>query len=331
MSKSLVTGGAGFLGSHLADELLRRGHDVTVVDDLSGGFRENVPDGARFVKASICDPVAMGDLFTHKKFDCVFHLAAYAAEGLSHFIRRFNYENNLLGSVNLINESVRTGVKRFVFTSSMAVYGSAEPPFIEDMTPAPEDPYGVAKFAVEQDLKAAHDLFGLEYTIFRPHNIYGTRQNIWDRFRNVVGIFIRQAMAGEPLTIFGDGEQVRAFSHVSDVVPCLADCVEMPATAGQTYNVGGEVPITINVLADIVAAQFERIEWRHLPERHEVKFAFCDHEKAKRAFKWTPQVALAAGLKEMVAWAQGRSGAPTPLPCDVELTEGLPKVWAEMV
>ena len=205
MPTSLVTGGAGFMGSHVTEHLLRAGHTVVVLDDLSGGFEENVPKGAIFVRGSIVDHELIDRLFERYSFTYVYHLAAYAAEGLSHFIKRFNYTNNLIGSVNLINASINHGVKSFVFTSSIAVYGAGQSPMSEDMIPVPEDSYGIAKLAVEQDLRASHEMFGLDYVIFRPHNVYGERQNIGDRYRNVVGIFMNQLLKGEPMTIFGDG------------------------------------------------------------------------------------------------------------------------------
>src|SRR5947209_2324570 len=201
MPTSLVTGGAGFIGSHVADELLSRGHKVVVLDDLSGGFEDNVPGGAIFVKGSILDTELIDRLFDRYNFTYVYHLAAYAAEGLSHFIKRFNYQNNLIGSINLINASVNYGVKCFVFTSSIAVYGGVPPPMIEETMPLPEDSYGIAKYAVERELKISHEMFGLNYIIFRPHNVYGEHQNIGDRYRNVIGIFMNQIMEGQPLTI----------------------------------------------------------------------------------------------------------------------------------
>ena len=166
--KALVTGAAGFIGSHVAQHLLNDGVEVVALDDLSGGFHENVPTGAKWVEASVCDYDLLKTLFGVERFDYVFHLAAYAAEGLSHFIRRYNYETNLVGSINLINLSVLQQVKCFVFTSSIAVYGANQLPMTEDMLPQPEDPYGVSKYAVELDLAAAHHQFGLDYIIFRP-------------------------------------------------------------------------------------------------------------------------------------------------------------------
>jgi UDP-glucose 4-epimerase len=191
---SLVTGGAGFIGSHVARRCLELGHEVVVLDDLSGGFRDQVPAQAIFVHGSVIDVTLVQQLFETHRFDYVYHLAAYAAEGLSHFIRRFNYTNNLIGSVNLINEAVKHDVRCFVFTSSIAVYGANQLPMTENLPPQPEDPYGIAKYAVELDLRAAHEMFGLDYIIFRPHNVYGENQNIGDRYRNVIGIFMNQIM-----------------------------------------------------------------------------------------------------------------------------------------
>ena len=252
MITSLVTGGAGFIGAHVVNELIEMGHHVVVIDDLSGGFEDNVNKKAVFVEGSITDYKLLQKLFEEHKFDYVYHLAAYAAEGLSHFIRRFNYNNNLIGSVNLINQSILHKVKCFVFTSSIAVYGAGQLPMREDMIPQPEDPYGVAKFAVEQDLKCAHEMFGLNYIVFRPHNVYGEYQNIGDRYRNVIGIFMNQLMQGQPLTIFGDGNQTRAFSYISDVAPQMARSVTLPEAQNQIFNIGGDVDYTVNELAETV-------------------------------------------------------------------------------
>ena len=229
MMRVVVTGGAGFIGSHVAEALVGRGHEVTVLDDLSGGFADNVPAGARFIKCSVTDHAAVDRLFAEGRFDYVYHLAAYAAEGLSHFIKRFNYTNNVIGSVNLINASINTGVKGFVFASSIAVYGrSPVVPMTEETIPEPEDPYGIAKYAVERELAASRTMFGLDYMIFRPHNVYGPRQNIGDRYRNVVGIFMNQILQDQPMTIFGDGTQTRAFSYVDDVAPVMAGAIDVP-------------------------------------------------------------------------------------------------------
>ncbi|MGE3779438.1 MAG: NAD-dependent epimerase/dehydratase family protein [Pirellulaceae bacterium] len=196
----LVTGAAGFIGSHVADHCIRLGMDVVATDDLSGGFRENVPADAAWIQGDLRNPQFVASLFAERPFAYVYHLAAYAAEGLSHFVRRFNYETNLLASINLLNEAVKHRVSCFVFTSSIAVYGRNQTPMTESMVPQPEDPYGISKYAFELDLRAAHDLFGLNYVVFRPHNVYGERQNIADRYRNVIGIYMNQVLRREPMT-----------------------------------------------------------------------------------------------------------------------------------
>jgi UDP-glucose 4-epimerase len=328
MTRSLVTGAAGFMGSHVARHCLDLGHEVVAVDDLSGGFAENVPEGAHFIAGSVSDSRFVDGLFEGERFDYVYHLAAYAAEGLSHFIRRFNYTNNVIGSVNLINAAVRTEISRFVFTSSIAVYGTNQLPMIEELTPSPEDPYGVAKYAVELDLRAAHEMFGLDYTIFRPHNVYGEHQNIGDRYRNVVGIFMNQVMQGEPMTIFGDGSQRRAFSHIDDVAPLITACVDTPGTSGEVFNVGADEPTTVGELALLVAEAFSvEPEMTYLEARNEVADAYASHEKARRVFGERETVPLAEGIRRMAAWARERGPQPTPPFGEIEVVRNLPPSW----
>src|SRR5262249_42547593 len=161
-----------------------------------------------------------------------------------------NYQTNLVASVNVINEAVKNRVCCFVFTSSIAVYGRNQTPMTEEMVPQPEDPYGISKYAVELDLRAAHETFGLDHVVFRPHNVYGERQNIADRYRNVIGIFMNQVLNGQPMTIFGNGLQTRAFSHIDDVAPLIARAPLLPEAINQVFNVGAETPYTILQLAD---------------------------------------------------------------------------------
>jgi UDP-glucose 4-epimerase len=330
MTTSLVTGGAGFIGSHVAEHLLARSQRVVVLDDLSGGLAQNVPDGATFVEGSILDHALVDRLFDRHRFDYVYHLAAYAAEGLSHFIKRFNYNNNLIGTVNLINASVNGGVKCFVFTSSIAVYGAGQTPMTENMTPVPEDPYGIAKLAAEQELKVTHEMFGLDYVVFRPHNVYGERQNIADRYRNVVGIFMNQAMRGEPMTVFGDGEQQRAFTHVNDVAPLIAECVDVPAARNEVFNVGADVPFTVNELARVVAeAMGVEPRVNHLPARNEVKLAFSDHSKAERVFGLRPRTSLQEGIASMAAWVRRHGARGASVFEAIEIERNLPPSWAQ--
>ena len=326
--KSLVTGGAGFIGSHVARHCLALGQEVVVLDDLSGGFRDQVPAGAEFVQGNITDYELIRRLFAEHEFEYVYHLAAYAAEGLSHFIRRYNYDTNLMGSVNLINEAVNHRTRCFVFTSSIAVYGANQLPMHEDLIPQPEDPYGISKYAVELDLRAAHELFGLEFIIFRPHNVYGENQNIGDRYRNVIGIFMNQLMRGEPMTVFGDGSQTRAFSYIDDVAPHIANCVNIPETYGQIINIGADKPYTLNYLAEVVARTFgQEQQIKYLPARNEVIHAYSDHAKARRLFGQDVTVDLEEGVRRMAAWAQqvgARQGQDFE---NIEVLRNLPPSW----
>jgi UDP-glucose 4-epimerase len=331
MPTSLVTGGAGFIGSHVADEAIRLGHKVVVLDDLSGGFEDNVPRDAIFVKGSILDHELIERLFERYEFTYVYHLAAYAAEGLSHFIKRFNYNNNLIGSVNLINAAVNYGVKCFVFTSSIAVYGAGQSPMSEDMVPLPEDSYGIAKLAVERELKVSHEMFGLDYVIFRPHNVYGERQNIGDRYRNVVGIFMNQLMKDEPMTIFGDGEQQRAFTHISDVAPIIARSVDIPAARNQLFNIGADVPYTVNHLAEVIAESMQKeCKVVRLEPRNEVKIAFSDHGLAEAVFGRAEKVPLEVGIRTMARWVQEHGSRESCIFEEIEIPKNMPPSWASV-
>lgn len=331
MPTSLVTGGAGFMGSHVAEHLIQMGHRVVVLDDLSGGFEENIPQESVFVRGSILDHRMVDSLFATYSFQNVYHLAAYAAEGLSHFIKRFNYNNNLIGSVNLINAAVNYGVKCFVFTSSIAVYGAGQSPMSEDMLPCPEDSYGIAKLAVEQELRVSHGLFGLDYIILRPHNVYGERQNVGDRYRNVIGIFMNQLLRHEPMTIFGDGEQQRAFTHIGDVAPVIARSIEYPAAKNQIFNVGADIPHSVNELAQIVAETMALpFDVIHLDPRNEVKVAFSNHSKAEGVFGTPPKRDLREGVRAMAEWVRGHGARESNIFEGIEISRNMPSTWARV-
>jgi UDP-glucose 4-epimerase len=319
------------MGAHLVRELLERGDHVVALDDLSGGFASNVDPRARFVEGSIGDQEAIDGLFAEVRFDRVYHLAAYAAEGLSHFIKRFNYANNVLGSVTLINAAVNHGVDCFVFTSSIAVYGSEQTPMTEDMTPEPEDSYGIAKRAVELELRCSHEMFGLDYVIFRPHNVYGELQNIGDRYRNVLGIFLNQIMQGQPLSIFGDGTQTRAFSYVSDVVAPIAAAPDTDGARGEIFNVGADQPWSVNDLTELVRREMGVPDHPvvHHEARNEVLHAFSDHSKLARVFGERDTVKLPDGLRRMCAWAREHGPRATPPFTGIEIEKNLPPSWRQ--
>lgn len=329
--RSLVTGGAGFIGSHVAQRCLLSGQEVVVLDDLSGGFFDQAPEGAQFVQGSVVDAQLVEALFDQYDFDYVYHLAAYAAEGLSHFIRRFNYTNNLIGSINLINEAVKHEIKCFVFTSSIAVYGAGQLPMDENMLPLPEDPYGISKLAVEQDLRAAHEMFGLNAIIFRPHNVYGEHQNIGDRYRNVIGIFMNQIMQGKPLTVFGDGSQTRAFSYIDDVAPYIARAPEIPPAYNQVFNIGADTPYSINELIEVTARAFNvQPAVKYLPARNEVKHAYSSHQKARQILGVDRQTSLEEGIHRMADWAR-RVGVRQGKPFDpIEIKKNMPASWTQV-
>lgn len=334
MAKALVTGAAGFIGSHVCDELLKLGMEVVALDDLSGGFQENVPSGVTFIKGSVLNVELVDRLFSEHRFDYVYHLAAYAAEGLSHFIRRFNYTNNTIGSVNLINASININtVKSFVFTSSIAVYGRGQVPMAESLVPQPEDPYGVSKYAVELDLHAAHEMFGLNYVIFRPHNVYGERQNLADPYRNVIGIFMNRIMAGEELPVFGDGKQTRAFSYISDVAPVITHAVLRPAACNEVFNIGADKPYTILELAETIGhALGLEPRLKFLDARNEVMHAYSSHEKAARVFgDLLKNVTLEEGTRRMADWARATELRPAKPFDGIEVWMNMPPSWKALV
>ena len=326
----LVTGGAGFIGSHVARHLADQGHRVVVVDDLSGGFRDHLDSRCSFVEGDVSDPEVVEALFREHSFQDVFHLAAYAAEGLSHFIKRFNYTNNVIGSVNLINAAVNHDVDCFVFTSSIAVYGAAQTPMTEDTVPLPEDPYGIAKYSVERDLAVTHEMFGLDYVVFRPHNVYGPAQNIGDRYRNVIGIFMNRAMQGEALPVFGDGEQSRAFTYIDDVAPIIASAPDVPAARNQVFNIGTDEVETVNTLAQLVSdAMGVPTRIAHHEARNEVKHAFSDHSKLARVFGERPPTPLAEGVGRMAEWAKRVGPRASKRFEGIEIERKLPPSWRD--
>ncbi len=328
--KALVTGGAGFIGSHVVDELVKLGVEVVVLDDLSGGFIENVNKNAKFINGSITDNKLVESIFRRNKFSYVYHLAAYAAEGLSQFIKRFNYENNLIGSINLINAAINYECTCFIFTSSIAVYGENQLPMTEDLTPSPEDSYGIAKLAVEQELKISKKTFGLNHIIFRPHNVYGERQNIGDKYRNVIGIFMNHIMQGKSLIIFGDGTQTRAFTYIKDIATIIAKSPFVKKAYTKVFNIGADQIYAINDLAEEVCkAMGARLNVCNLPERKEVRHAYSDHSKLKEIFDCESRYSLEEGLKNMASWAKKVGIRESKKFKNIEIIKNLPPIWLE--
>lgn len=311
MKTVIITGCAGLFGSHLTRHLLGKGYRVIGIDDLSGGYADYLPDANNFEfwpidLSSEENNDNIEYIFSTRNTVACYHFAAYAAEGLSPFIRYFNYKNNVLASANIINACINHDVK-LIFTSSIAVYGEHTPPFTEKMIPQPIDPYGVAKYSVEQDIKIAQNQHGLKYTIARPHNVIGIYQNIWDKYRNVAGIFIRKVLDNEPMLIYGDGNQTRAFSDVKFYMEPFEKMID--SFSGYTFNLGADKTYTVNELADTVekvAAKYNvKAEREHVEARHEVKHAYCDHSLAKdpRNLNFNDQTNLEDLIDEMFVWA----------------------------
>lgn len=329
MANVLITGAAGLLGTHLSRYLLDAGHSVTGIDDLSGGYRENLDPRMNFVEGDLVFQKMLDDTFRRSRPDYVYHFAAYAAVGLSPFIRKHNYCNNVVASANVVNACVNHGVKKIVFSSSMDVYGGEnEPPYTEDMTPCPEDPYGIAKYAVEMDLKQAHRFFGLNYTIVRPHNVFGVYQNIWDKYRNVLGIWIRQTLSGQPITVYGEGSQVRSFSDIKyymepfEKLMSQGDC--------ETYNIGADSHMSIleaaTRFATVARKRGYNVEVKHLEKRDEVVYAYCDHTKAKRDLSFQDNTDFEVLIDQMFAWAEVQPSRPVKL-MQYEIEKNMYDFW----
>ena len=330
MNKVLITGVAGLLGSRLASWIIENtDYEVIGIDDLSGGYTENIHNKVKFYKFNLNDLESLKGVFEKEKITIVYHFAAYAAEGLSPFIRKYNYDNNLITSTNLITCSIQYNVSRFVFASSMSVYGDKyKPPFSEDMKQAPIDPYAVAKYAVEMDLEIAFKQHGLNYTIVRPHNFYGINQNIWDKYRNVLGIWMYQLLNNQNPTIFGDGSQVRAFSYVDDSVLPFWNASQKNSCIGEIINLGGIKEHTINdacnVLINVTGQNLKPV---HLEARHETKYAWSTWEKSVKLLDFKHQVDLEEGLSKMWEWAKKQPNRERFIWPKYELNKGIYDYW----
>src|SRR3989344_943413 len=326
--KVLITGVAGLLGSRLADWIIENTDYMVIgVDNLSGGYRENVHPKVFFHDFDINDATRLNTLFAEYKPEYVFHFAAYAAEGLSPFIRKYNYTSNLLATAGIVNNGITHSVKRLVFTSSMAVYGTGPPPFKESDQPHPIDPYGVAKFACEMDIQIAGEQHGLDWCIIRPHNVYGIKQNIWDKYRNVLGIWMYQYMKGEPLTIFGDGEQKRAFSFVDDCLEPFWKAATDVRASKQIINVGATKEVSINEASKILRDVINGGQTVYKEQRHEVKYAHPSWEKSVKLLDYKDKTSLHDGLAIMWEWAQKQPDRKRKEWESYEVEKGIYSFW----
>lgn len=328
--KVLITGVGGLIASHLQDALIEQGHEVSGIDSLVGGFRRNINPKTTFLKDTLCNKKSV-DLFMEVvKPEVVIHCAADATEGRSQFTPRSATENNIQASVNVFTSAVRHGVKRIIFTSSMSVYGKQTPPFDESLPTNPVDVYGVNKASTEKILSILADVHGVEYVIIRPHNVFGPRQNIRDAYRNVVGIFMNRVMKNEPPVIYGDGEQVRSFTYIDNIIPCLVKALDAPIS-GEIINVGPIETQTINHLAQTVIKTFGKthLEPIHVLDRPlEVKTAHCTNEKAERLLGYKTLVSFEEGIERMAKWAQELGPQEMVYLDDLEIiNEKVPNTW----
>ncbi len=325
----LITGVAGLLGSRLADWILENQPEVKVigVDDLSGGYIDNINDKVDFYKCNCNSKPDIEHIFETTKPSIVYHFAAYAAEGLSPFIRRYNYKNNLVATANIVNNCIKQKVSRLVFTSTMAVYGEGEPPFHEDHIPNPIDPYGIAKYAAEMDIKVANEQHGLDYCIIRPHNVYGRKQNIWDKYRNVLGIWMYQHLNNEPMTIFGDGTQKRAFSCIDDSLLPLWNAGTNSLASEEIINLGSSKFYSIKEANIILKRIMEGGETKFLEKRHEVKNAHPTWEKSVELLGYQDNISLEEGLTDMWNWAKQQPNRDRFVWPSYELDEGIYEFW----
>jgi UDP-glucose 4-epimerase len=325
----LITGVAGLLGSRLSDWIIKNHPEYKVVgiDDLSGGYKENVNPKVEFWQMNLVEhPIE--NCFEVHKFDYVFHFAAYAAEGLSPFIRQYNYENNLVATARIINQCIKHDVKKLVFTSTLAIYGHGYGGiFDENQIPKPIDPYGVAKYACEMDIQIAGEQHGLDWTIIRPHNVYGIKQNIWDKYRNVLGIWMYQYLNDQPITIFGDGEQTRAFSYIDDSLEPLWNAAVLPQASKEIINLGGIKEYSIKEAAEVLKEVIGAKEVVHLEGRHEVKHSIPTFQKSIDILGFEHKTDLKEGLTTMWDWVKNQPMKDRFIWEKYELEKGIYTFW----
>jgi len=324
----VITGVAGLLGSNLADYLVEKDIRIIGIDDLSGGYIENVNDKVEFHHLNLVTDIdQINAIFSSEKVDYVYHLAAYAAEGLSPFIRNYNYHNNLVATTNIVNACINYDVTRLVFTSTMAVYGRNTTPFDEIMVPNPIDPYGVAKYACEMDIQVAGEQHGLDWCIIRPHNVYGKKQNIWDKYRNVLGIWMYLHLNNKPLTIYGDGAQTRAFSCIDDSLEPMWNAAIFPEASKQIINLGGINETSIENAANILIDVIGDGEKVYLEQRHEVKHAYSTYQKSIDILRFEHKTNLKEGLNEMWEWAKTQPNRDRFVWPSYEVEKGIYDFW----
>ena len=326
-----ITGVAGFLGSHLADAFLADGYEVSGCDNMIGGYLDNVPPGVEFHQSDCNDFEKMKEYL--RGVDIVYHCAATAYEGLSVFSPHMVTQHIVTASTGVISAAIANNVRRFVMCSSMARYGTNQVPFTEDMQPKPQDPYGIGKYMSELMLQNLAEVHGMEWVIAVPHNIVGPRQKYDDPYRNVASIFINMMLQGRQPYIYGDGNQMRCFSFVSDDIEPLKRMATSPDVVGEIINIGPDDEfVTINELAATIAKLLSfDLDINYTRGRpQEVLLANCSAEKAKRLLGFEPKVKLEEGLQQMIDWIRARGERPFIYHLDIEiLNDKTPETWSK--
>jgi UDP-glucose 4-epimerase len=329
--KVFITGVAGFLGSHLADAFLADGYDVAGCDNMIGGYLDNVPPEVEFHQSDCNDFEKMKEYL--RGVDIVYHCAATAYEGLSVFSPHMVTQHIVTASTGVISAAIANKVRRFVMCSSMARYGTNQVPFTEDMQPKPQDPYGIGKYMSELMLQNLAEVHGMEWVIAVPHNIVGPRQKYDDPYRNVASIFINMMLQGRQPYIYGDGNQMRCFSFVSDDIEPLKRMATSPDVVGEIINIGPDDEfVTINELAATIAKLLSfDLDINYTRGRpQEVLLANCSAEKAKRLLGFEPKVKLEEGLQQMIDWIRARGERPFIYHLDIEiLNDKTPETWSK--
>ena len=331
-SRVFITGVGGFLGHHLAVRMHELGWEVAGNDTFIGGEEQNVPDYVDFHLADCCNYEAMKTAM--EGCDLVYHCAATAHEGLSVFSPSFITRNIFEASVTTFSAAIAAGVKRVVFCTSMARYGNQQAPFTEDMSPAPVDPYGIAKVAAEDVLRVLGKVHGIEWNIAVPHNIVGEHQKYDDPFRNVMSIMLNRNLRGDPSIIYGDGEQTRCFSYVGDCIQCLEKMGTQDNIVYETINIGpDEDPITINELAKLCANETGLNQppiYYTQGRPQEVKHATCSSDKARKLLNYKTTTSVEESVEKTANWI--RENKPREfkyhLPLEI-INEKTPKTWTE--
>lgn len=329
--KIFITGIAGFLGSHLADRMIKLGHTVVGNDTLIGGYLDNIPNGVEFHQIDCCDVEEMTKAMQGS--DVVYHCAATAHEGLSIFSPSFITRNIFQASVATISAAIQNKVKRFVYCSSMARYGNQEYPFKETQIPSPVDPYAIAKVAGEDVLKCLAELNNMEWVIAVPHNIVGPRQRYDDPFRNVMSIMINRVLQNKPPIIYGDGSQMRCFSFIDDCIFCLEKLAFDRTVKNDIFNIGpDEEFITIKDLANLIIQELDFDgEPTYIADRpNEVKYATCDATKARTQLGYTTSTTLIDGIRSTIQYIKAKGSKPFDYSYPLEIVNNqTPKTWSE--